>query len=277
MCDTLVDNNLRVTNWNRKLGCKCQYKHIVDWCGCSPNDFKPSDLIRIQVSEPLSDPCRYSESEATQYWNDHSRPLSLTVHMNNVYNVHAIIREWEPVPFLANCLLLLDHRYWHHLNPSFLLWQQLTRPTFFARKFESTVNQESIEILDNHLYGQYPPGTLALKAYWESLFEQADGVSSLNDVALTAYSSFFRLGLRKRETTQSSSEACRWQSHPSNPSIPICSPQSIHSSSRSLHPPYPLLKSTPLSSPSQSFYPNPSLHQNPSFIPIYPSSPSQSF
>lgn len=50
MCDTLVDNNLRVTNWNRKLGCKCQYKHIVDWCGCSPNDFKPQDLIRIQVS-----------------------------------------------------------------------------------------------------------------------------------------------------------------------------------------------------------------------------------
>lgn len=49
MCDTLVDNNLRVTNWNRKLGCKCQYKHIVDWCGCSPNDFKPADLIRIQV------------------------------------------------------------------------------------------------------------------------------------------------------------------------------------------------------------------------------------
>lgn len=52
MCDSLVDNNLRVTNWNRKLGCKCQYKHIVDWCGCSPNDFKPQDLIRIQVCEP---------------------------------------------------------------------------------------------------------------------------------------------------------------------------------------------------------------------------------
>ncbi|ELK33298.1 Xylosyltransferase 1 [Myotis davidii] len=29
-CDTMVDNNLRITNWNRKLGCKCQYKHIVD-------------------------------------------------------------------------------------------------------------------------------------------------------------------------------------------------------------------------------------------------------
>ncbi|KAM4829470.1 xylosyltransferase 1 [Thomomys bottae] len=47
-CDTMVDNNLRITNWNRKLGCKCQYKHIVDWCGCSPNDFKPQDFLRFQ-------------------------------------------------------------------------------------------------------------------------------------------------------------------------------------------------------------------------------------
>ncbi|XP_035262505.1 xylosyltransferase 2 [Anguilla anguilla] len=145
MCDTLVDNNLRVTNWNRKLGCKCQYKHIVDWCGCSPNDFKPSDLIRIQ---------------------------------------------------------------------------QLTRPTFFARKFESTVNQEAINILDAHLYGHYPPGTAALKAYWESLFERADGVSSLSDVALTSYSAFFRLGLRSQGAAQGSKEACRYE--------PIGYPLSVH-------------------------------------------------
>ncbi|XP_047215598.1 xylosyltransferase 2-like isoform X2 [Girardinichthys multiradiatus] len=134
MCETLVDNNLRVTNWNRKLGCKCQYKHIVDWCGCSPNDFKPQDLIRIQ---------------------------------------------------------------------------QLTRPTFFARKFESTVNQEAIDILDTHLYGQYAPRTVAIKAYWESVFELLDGVSSLGDVALTSYSSFFRLTLKGLMTSQSKTEACR--------------------------------------------------------------------
>ncbi|CAH0548155.1 unnamed protein product [Brassicogethes aeneus] len=47
-CDTYVDNNLHVTNWKRKLGCKCQYKHVVDWCGCSPNDFRPEDWQRIQ-------------------------------------------------------------------------------------------------------------------------------------------------------------------------------------------------------------------------------------
>ncbi|XP_001604139.2 xylosyltransferase oxt [Nasonia vitripennis] len=47
-CDTYVDNNLHVTNWKRKLGCKCQYKAVVDWCGCSPNDFKMEDFNRIR-------------------------------------------------------------------------------------------------------------------------------------------------------------------------------------------------------------------------------------
>ncbi|KAK0163016.1 hypothetical protein PV327_006732 [Microctonus hyperodae] len=47
-CNTYVDNNLHVTNWKRKLGCKCQYKAVVDWCGCSPNDFKLEDLSRIR-------------------------------------------------------------------------------------------------------------------------------------------------------------------------------------------------------------------------------------
>lgn len=57
-CETMMDNNLRLTNWNRKLGCKCQYKHIVDWCGCSPNDFKPSDLPRFQVGRRALPTCR---------------------------------------------------------------------------------------------------------------------------------------------------------------------------------------------------------------------------
>ena len=48
-CDTYINNNLRVTNWKRHLGCKCQYKHVVDWCGCSPNVFTMDDWSRIQV------------------------------------------------------------------------------------------------------------------------------------------------------------------------------------------------------------------------------------
>ena len=50
MCDTFVKTNLRITNWNRKLGCLCQYKHIVDWCGCSPNDFLSKDIAKLTVS-----------------------------------------------------------------------------------------------------------------------------------------------------------------------------------------------------------------------------------
>ncbi|XP_012944960.1 xylosyltransferase oxt [Aplysia californica] len=46
-CQQSVDNNLHITNWRRKQGCKCQYKHIVDWCGCSPNDFKITDMEKL--------------------------------------------------------------------------------------------------------------------------------------------------------------------------------------------------------------------------------------
>ncbi|MEQ2232907.1 Xylosyltransferase 1 [Ilyodon furcidens] len=119
-CGSMVDNNLRITNWNRKLGCKCQYKHIVDWCGCSPNDFKPSDF----------------------------------------------------------------HRF-----------QQTVRPTFFARKFEASVNQEIVNQLDAYLFGPFPQGTPGLNSYWENVYDEPDGVASLSDTLLTYYHSFTRMGL----------------------------------------------------------------------------------
>uniref|UniRef100_A0A8C9RQ02 Xylosyltransferase 1 n=1 Tax=Scleropages formosus TaxID=113540 RepID=A0A8C9RQ02_SCLFO len=119
-CGSMVDNNLRITNWNRKLGCKCQYKHIVDWCGCSPNDFKPPDF----------------------------------------------------------------HRF-----------QQTARPTFFARKFEASVNQEIVNQLDAFLFGAMPPDTPGHKAYWENVFDEPDGVHSLTDTQLTHFHAFARMGL----------------------------------------------------------------------------------
>ncbi|NXD30509.1 XYLT1 Xylosyltransferase, partial [Spelaeornis formosus] len=146
-CDSMVDNNLRITNWNRKLGCKCQYKHIVDWCGCSPNDFKPADF----------------------------------------------------------------HRF-----------QQTARPTFFARKFEAVVNQEIIGQLDYSLYGNYPSGTPGLRSYWENVYEEPDGLSTLSDVALTMFHSFSRLGLRRAETSfrAAGDNSCRY--------YPMGHPVSIH-------------------------------------------------
>ncbi|XP_041943359.1 xylosyltransferase 1 [Alosa sapidissima] len=137
-CESMVDNNLRITNWNRKLGCKCQYKHIVDWCGCSPNDFKPSDLPRFQ---------------------------------------------------------------------------QTTRPTFFARKFEASVNQEIVNQLDAFLFGGFPQGTPGLRAYWENIFDEPDGVRSLTDTQLTHYHAFARMGLSRAAGSlqgEPSDNSCRY-------------------------------------------------------------------
>ncbi|KAM9391898.1 xylosyltransferase 1-like [Pholidichthys leucotaenia] len=146
-CETMVDNNLRLTNWNRKLGCKCQYKHIVDWCGCSPNDFKPSDLPRFQ---------------------------------------------------------------------------QASRPTFFARKFEATVSQEIVSQLDTYLFGAYPSGTAGHQTYWENIYEQeTDGLDSLPDAALSHYHAFARMGLSRAASSlqgHPNDNSCRYvgMNHPSS-------------------------------------------------------------
>ena len=51
-CATAINNNLHVTNWRRKQGCKCQHRAMVDWCGCSPNDYKESDWDKLRNSRP---------------------------------------------------------------------------------------------------------------------------------------------------------------------------------------------------------------------------------
>ncbi|XP_076608009.1 xylosyltransferase 1-like isoform X2 [Chaetodon auriga] len=154
-CETMVDNNLRLTNWNRKLGCKCQYKHIVDWCGCSPNDFKPSDLPRFQ---------------------------------------------------------------------------QASRPTFFARKFEASVSQEIINQLDSYLFGAYASGTPSLQAYWENIYEQeTDGPASLSDSSLSHYHAFARMGLSRAANSlqgHPSDNSCR--PVPGLPGAPCGHEPSLH-------------------------------------------------
>jgi len=50
-CTTYINNNLHLTNWKRKQGCKCQYKAVVDWCGCSPNDFLSDDWTKLEQTE----------------------------------------------------------------------------------------------------------------------------------------------------------------------------------------------------------------------------------
>lgn len=71
------------------------------------------------------------------------------------------------------------------------------RPTFFARKFEASVNQEIVNQLDSYLFGPFPKGTPGLNSYWESVYDEPDGTASLSDTQLTYYHSFSRLGLAR--------------------------------------------------------------------------------
>ncbi|XP_074594181.1 xylosyltransferase oxt isoform X2 [Brevipalpus obovatus] len=100
-CDSIVDNNLRLVNWKREKGCKCQYKNVVDWCGCSPNDFTSDDWSRIQETS--------------------------------------------------------------------------AKPTFFARKFESIIDQTILNKIDHHLINN---GTQfldqnQLSKYWQNEYHDA--------------------------------------------------------------------------------------------------------
>jgi protein xylosyltransferase len=50
-CNTsFVNSHLKFVNWKRSRGCNCQYKAIVDWCGCSPNYISLEDLDTLKVS-----------------------------------------------------------------------------------------------------------------------------------------------------------------------------------------------------------------------------------
>ncbi|CAJ0956981.1 unnamed protein product, partial [Mesorhabditis belari] len=51
-CDHVVTGNLRLTNWNRKQGCRCaSLKKVVDWCGCSPLVFTKDTIHKFELEK----------------------------------------------------------------------------------------------------------------------------------------------------------------------------------------------------------------------------------
>lgn len=47
-CHSVIGNNLRISNWKRKQGCKCQHRDVVDWCGCSPLVYRQKDWPKLK-------------------------------------------------------------------------------------------------------------------------------------------------------------------------------------------------------------------------------------
>ncbi|KJH51533.1 Core-2/I-Branching enzyme [Dictyocaulus viviparus] len=56
-CQNIIGSNLRLTNWNRKQGCRCEsLKSIVDWCGCSPLVFKKEHIEKFSLKNAIAKP-----------------------------------------------------------------------------------------------------------------------------------------------------------------------------------------------------------------------------
>lgn len=84
------------------------------------------------------------------------------------------------------------------------------------------MSQEVINQLDASLFGTYPPGTAALQAYWENIYEeQTDGPASLSDAALSHYRAFARMGLSRASGSlrgRPGASGCRWDT-PTRPQL----------------------------------------------------------
>ncbi|VDM75553.1 unnamed protein product [Strongylus vulgaris] len=56
-CHSILGSNLRLTNWNRKQGCRCEsLKKVVDWCGCSPLVFKMEHTHKFAIKNAQAKP-----------------------------------------------------------------------------------------------------------------------------------------------------------------------------------------------------------------------------
>ena len=192
-CQTYVKHNLKLTNWKRKLGCRCQYRHVVDWCGCSPNNYLPEDFSRLHVSTPIRSLCMWVLSY------DHFM-YSATLGTCKLLQWPWWLLIWKShfwlfLPFSLQVLFASEHclRWWTHsvqfeppsdgenivyfpaqLTNSNVCWMcstvKNTKDRFFARKFEPVVNMAIINMLDLTLFGHWPLGTPALTSYWWDVF-----------------------------------------------------------------------------------------------------------
>ncbi len=51
-CGTKINNNLNFNNWNHDFGCQCEVKaRVVDWCGCSPQNFRELHMPLLDMLE----------------------------------------------------------------------------------------------------------------------------------------------------------------------------------------------------------------------------------
>ncbi|CAF3656877.1 unnamed protein product [Adineta steineri] len=132
-CDTYIRNNLRRVHWNRQRGCKCQHKHVVDWCGCSPLVYRSIDktILNDTIDKPIFFARKFDASidETIIDWLDEKisrRDLSNSaLYLQNIYHFN------DDTNNLTNVLKLIDL----YARTLLIDYQQYRRDCFRDDKF----------------------------------------------------------------------------------------------------------------------------------------------
>ena len=159
-CQTYIDNNLHLTNWKRKQGCKCQYKAIVDW------------------SVYLIHHCHLALSKYCFLWP----PFPLII-LNNLIIIIIMI----PI------MIIMSKRFRCGCSPNDFLaddWTKLegtkARQLFFARKFEAIIHQGVVNKVEDWVEGEGTVPETSKSSYWQNIFHNEDVKPSMNIDVLDA-------------------------------------------------------------------------------------------
>ncbi|CAL1527402.1 unnamed protein product, partial [Lymnaea stagnalis] len=157
-CTQSVDNNLHLTNWRRKQGCKCQYKHIVDWCGCSPNNIKITDMERLlhYDKKPMFFARKFEAIVDQEIINS----VDLTFHGHLYPGIQSLSSYWQNVyHHLDKATKVKDAALTIYASIERLASAQLAQSA-------STCNLKPIKLLEGNIYneGDHLHGLLVLFA-----------------------------------------------------------------------------------------------------------------
>ena len=162
-CQTYIDNNLHLTNWKRKQGCKCQYKAIVDW---SVYFFHHCHLALSKKLFSLA-----------------SLPPII---LNNLI-ILPIAMTMSPI------MIIMSTRFRCGCSPNDFLaddWTKLegtkARQLFFARKFEAIIHQGVVNKVEDWVEGEGTVPETSKSSYWQNIFHNEDVKPSMNVDVLDA-------------------------------------------------------------------------------------------
>ncbi|CAF0828601.1 unnamed protein product [Didymodactylos carnosus] len=147
-CGSFVRNNLRLVNWNRDRGCKCQHKNVVDWCGCSPLVYRIEDktILSNTFAKPLFFARKFDpivDEEIIDWLDQQVSGRNLTGASLYLHNMFHILDEQSTTDYLINALkhyisLMIIHH--HSICPDAISYSSLEiqqiHATFVLSKFQ---------------------------------------------------------------------------------------------------------------------------------------------